>query len=83
MRPQLARAEGLSGEVIAVAIEVHRMIRPELLERIYGLYVVRGSGYQAFTVLTSKKCAAMGCNAFSCLTLPSSSHFLLGRCVKV
>ena len=35
MHPLFAKADRLSGEVIGAAIEVHRIMGPGLLERIY------------------------------------------------
>ena len=37
MHPLFAKADKLSGEVIGAAIEVHRIMGPGLLERIYEL----------------------------------------------
>jgi GxxExxY protein len=41
MHPLFVRADSLSGEVIAAAIEVHRIIGPGLLESIYERCLVR------------------------------------------
>ena len=41
MHPLFARADGLSGEIIGAAIEVHRIMEPGLLESIYERCLLR------------------------------------------
>jgi GxxExxY protein len=41
MHPLFAKADGLSGEVIGAAIEVHRIMGPGLLESIYERCLLR------------------------------------------
>jgi GxxExxY protein len=55
MHPLFAEADGLSGEVIAAAIEVHRIMGPGLLESIYERCLLREFELRGIRVLNQEE----------------------------
>ena len=55
MHPNFAKADGLSGEVIGAAIEVHRIMGPGLLESIYERCLLRELELRGVPVLNQEE----------------------------
>jgi GxxExxY protein len=55
MHPLFAKADGLSGEIIGAAIEVHRIMGPGLLESIYERCLMRELELRGIPVLNQQE----------------------------
>jgi GxxExxY protein len=55
MHPLFAKADGLSGEVIGAAVEVHRVMGPGLLESIYERCLERELELRGIRVLSQQE----------------------------
>ena len=55
MHPLFAKADGLSGEVIGAAVEVHRVMGPGLLESIYQRCLARELELRGIPILNQQE----------------------------